>query len=89
MLGSNFYPSEIENQIYEMMDNHILGIDLYEEDLTEEIIDYFTNYYPAEEWNLACSEWPDCSGGACYVSWIENGHIHMIGFDYKKEGAVL
>lgn len=88
MLGSGFYPSKIEDQIYEMMDDYAIGSDTYEEGLTDAIIDYFMNYYPASEWKFACSPWPDMSGGGvCAVSWIENGHCHMAMFDYRKEGV--
>lgn len=86
MLGSGFHPSEIENQIYEMMDDYIVGSDIYEEGLVDAVIDYFMDYYPTDEWKLACSPWSDMSGGVCAVSWIENGHCHMVMFDYRKEG---
>ena len=90
MLGNTkFNPSFIEDEIYGMMDDYMVGMDAYNEGLVSAVIDFFTNYNPGVEWNLACSEWPDCSGGVCYVSWIENGHLHMIGFDYKKEEGWL
>ena len=90
MLGNTkFNPSFIEDEIYEMMDDYIMGSDTYEEGLVSAVTDFLTNYAPVIEWNLTCPEWPDCSGGVCYVSWIENGHLHMIGFDYKKEGEEI
>ena len=90
MLGNTkFHPSFIEDEIYEMMDDYIVGSDTYEEGLVSAVTDFLTNYAPVVEWNLACSEWPNCSGGVCHVSWIESGHLHMIGFDYKKESGWL
>ncbi len=90
MLGNTkFNPSFIEDEIYEMMDDYMVGSDTYNEGLVSAVTDFLTNYNPGIEWNLSCSEWPDCSGGVCYVSWIENGHLHMIGFDYKKEEGWL
>ena len=90
MLGNTkFNPSFIEDEIYGMMDDYIVGSDTYNEGLMSAVIDFLTNYNPGVEWSLGCSEWPDCSGGVCYVSWIENSHLHMIGFDYKKEGEWL
>ena len=87
MLGNEkFYPSAIEDEIYEMMDDYMLGIEIYEEGLVNAISDFLSNHCPNIKWQLGCSEWPDCSGGACFVSWIEADHLHMIGFDYKKEG---
>ena len=88
MLGNTkFNPSLIEDEIYGMMDDYIVGSDTYEEGLVSAVTDFLTNYTPVPvvEWNLGCSEWPNHSGGICYVSWIENGHLHMIGFNYKKE----
>ena len=90
MLGNTkFNPSFIEDEIYEMMDDYMVGMDTYNEGLVSAVTDFLTNYNPGVKWNLGCSEWPDCSGGVCYISWIENGHLHMIGFDYKKEEGWL
>lgn len=90
MLGNTkFRPSFIEDEIYEMMDDYIVGMETYEEGLVDAVSDFLGNYCPGTEWQLSCSEWPNCSGGVCYVSWIEDGHLHMIGFDYKKEGEWL
>ena len=83
MLGTKFHPSYIEDEIYEIMDDYIVVSDTYEAGLVDAISDFFTNYKDTE-WQLGCSEWPNCEGGVCYVSWIEAGHIHMIGFDYQK-----
>lgn len=87
MLGNEkFYPSLIADEIYSMMDDYLLGMDIFEEGLVAAITDFLSKDTYGFEWQLDCSEWPDCSGGVCYVSWIEDGHLHMIGFDYKKEG---
>ena len=89
MLGNTkFRPSFIEDAIYDMMDDYIAGSDIYNEGLVSAVTDFLTNYNRNIEWNLAGSEWPNCSGGACHVSWIESGHLHSIGFDYIKEGYV-
>ena len=87
MIGSGFNPSVVEDRIYEMMDDYIVGSDTYEEGLVDAITNYFTNCYPAKEWQLACSPWPDMSGGVCAISWIEDGHCHMVMFDYRKESV--
>ena len=90
MIGNTkFNPSAIEDAIYGMMDDYMLGIEIYEEGLVDAVTDFLTNYAPVVEWNLACAEWPNCKGGSCFVSWIEAGHLHVIGFDYKKEGGLL
>lgn len=87
MLGTGFHPSYIEDEIYGMMDDYAIGSDTYIEGLVDAITDYFTNHSPAVEWQLGCSEWPDMTGGVCAISWMENGHVHMVMFDYKKEGC--
>lgn len=84
--NEKFYPSTIEDAIYDTMDDYMLGMETYEEGLIDAISDFLGSYCLDTEWKIGCSEWPDCSGGVCYVSWIEAGHLHMIGFDYKKEG---
>ena len=82
MLGNEkFYPSAIEDAIYGMMDDYMLGMETYEEGLVDTITDFLGNYCFGIEWQLGCSEWPDCSGGGCFISWIEDGHLHMISFD--------
>lgn len=85
MLGIQHNESLIETEIYHIMEEEEFcrGIDIYEEKLVDEITEYFTTKYPAVEWNLACSSYPDCTGGVCAVSWIEKGHLHMIMFDYR------
>ena len=85
MLGNQkFHPSVIEDEIYSMMDDYAVGLDTFEEGLVSAVADYLTTQWPGTQWKLGCSEWPDCSGGVCYISWIEAGHLHMIGFDYVK-----
>lgn len=83
MLGTKSYPSHIEDEIYGIMDNYIVDSCTYEAGLVEAISDFFMNYKKGE-WQLGCAEWPNFEGGSCSVSWIEDGHLHMIGFDYKR-----
>lgn len=86
MLGTNWRPSAIEDKIYDMMEGHEAGVEVYEEALTDILADYLTKEYRGMEWNLVCSPWPNMNGGVCAVSWIEEGHLHMIMFDYVKKG---
>ena len=45
MLGNTkFNPSFIEDEIYEMMDDYIVGSDTYEEGLVSAVTDFLTNY---------------------------------------------
>lgn len=84
MLGTQFYPSHIEDEIYGIMDDYIVDSCTYEAGLVEAISDFFMNYKKGE-WQLGCAEWPNSEGGSCSVSWIEDGHLHMIGFDYTRK----
>lgn len=86
MLGTVWRPSKIEDEIYGILEDYEVGTNLYEYDATNAAADFLCNYYPTIQWQLGCSEWPDYSGGSCFISWIENDHLHTIGFDYKKEG---
>ena len=87
MVGNySFTPSEIEDEIYEMMDDYMVGMDIYEYGLIDAIIDYFCNHIPSVQWRLCYTPWPDIEGGVCSVAWIEDGNIQMITFDYKGAG---
>ena len=86
MLGTNWRPSAIEDKIYDMMEGHEAGVEVYEEALTDLISDYLTKNFPGMEWNLGCSPWPNMDGGVCFICWIEEGHLHSIVFDYVKKG---
>ena len=84
MIGTEWRPSHIENDLYDIMENYEIGFDLYEEGAVEEISEYFTRKANIQ-WQLGCSELPDMTGGSCFVSFVDNGTLHMIGFDYRKE----
>ena len=88
MLGNmKFHPSYVEDGIYDFMDDYAVGTDTYKESLINVIADYLDKYTPQIEWGLSVTE-RLFDGGVCYVSWIENGHLHMIGFDYVKEDCL-
>ena len=85
MLGTRWRPSEIEDEIYDIMGGYEMGPDLYQEEATEAIAEYLMNCLADEEWKLGCALWPNEAGGVCSVSWVEKGHLHMIMFDYWVE----
>ena len=87
MLGSNWRPSHIENEIYSIMEDYEIGTDIYEEGATDAIVSYLGTVSRSLEWKFACSPYPDMSGGVCAISWIEDGYIHMVMFDYKKSST--
>ena len=82
MLG-NFNPSVIVNEIYTILDDYETeGLDLYNRGTVDAIINYFVEYVKVE-FLICCSEWPNEEGGACAVSFVENGHPQLVLFDYK------
>lgn len=86
MLG-HFNPSKIEDELYSIMDDYETeGTDLFNYGVTDAIADYLLNHAKVE-YQLCCSNWPDETGGTCGVSWVENGHPHLILFDYKYGGV--
>lgn len=83
MIGNSFYPSQIEDEVYSLMEAYETeGLDLYNYGVTDAIADYLGNYAKVE-FQLACTEWADETGGVCAVSFVECGHPHLVMFDYK------
>ena len=79
---TKFYPSEIKNDIYDIMVDYLAGSDLYEEDLIDVICRYFDDN--DIEFQYDVSMWPNCYGGACSFAWIEDGHLQMVMFDWRR-----
>ena len=77
-----FHPSIIESRIEEIMDFHAIGIDLYDSELADKIIDYLSNTLKID-FQILHSDWPDETGGTCAVAFIDDGHPHLVMFDYK------
>lgn len=82
-----FMPSQVETDIYDILDKNILiygNPDMYNPETVEEVSNYFdrkglTDY---EKSQIMVSEYPDESGASVSAAWIENGMLHMIGWDY-------
>lgn len=56
-----------------------------DESAVDKIIEYFQAKRASQQWILSCAEWPNKEGGACFVSWIEGGHLCAYEFDYLIE----
>lgn len=83
MLGNINHSSLILDELYSMMDDYETeGLDLYNFGLTNAITDYLADMRDVQ-FQLCCSEWPNEEGGVCAISFIDNGELHMIMFDYK------
>ena len=81
--NTKFHPSTIEDRIYDMMaePRYIAGINLYTSNLLDDIINLFTTDYPECEWECFCDDWQNMCGQAVSLAWIEDGHLHLIGWD--------
>lgn len=82
-IGTAHYPSVIENYIYKLMEDEkfIKGMDLYSAGLESAIITYLDEQ--DVEFQLMSSVSTDYDGELVYLSWIENGHLHMISWDVR------
>ena len=84
MIGDIFRPSEIEDEIYNILEDYILGSDLYEYNATNSISDYLGNYEKIP-YQMCCSPVSILNGtGICSVAWCENGFPKLVVFEYKE-----
>lgn len=80
-----FYPSCVEDRIYDLMtkENNIAGSDLYTAHLLEDVIHMMTTEFTQCEWESFTNNWHDMTGSSISFAWIENNHLHLIGWDSK------
>lgn len=90
MLGTINALSDIEIKLENICKEHLIIEKSYPDlgsfvccsIVTDEAVNLFKDNPAIKEWQLGCSDWPDETGGCCFVSWIENGHLHTFEFDY-------
>lgn len=80
-MKGNFHPSKIENQIYSLMEDYSIGIDVYSHKLTLKLVDWFNSL--GLEFQLECAIDEDAEGGVCAVAFVDEGYPHLIMFDYE------
>ena len=81
---TQFHPSIIEDEIYNILDSNpefIVSSEEYTKEAIEEVIEYMNNY--KDEWSLIDESHPDCEGGSVSICWIECGHLHHIVLSYR------
>ena len=90
MLGE-YYASEYENDIYNLLDDYLVGIDLYDYDVIDDITKFLHNQNL--RFRLVCSEKLTDGCGTCSVAFVDNGYPILIVFDYTyykiKENELL
>lgn len=72
----------IENQIYNIIENHEISIDTYEWGIDEEIAEFLIKQHVPYKHIVA--SWPNEEGGTAFFSWIENGDLYSIAFDMYR-----
>ena len=79
-----FHPSIVEDKIYDLMaeEQYVVASDAYTDQLFAAVNEMFTEEFPHIEWQAFCSEWPNMTGGVATFAWVENGHPHLVGWDY-------
>lgn len=78
---NTFHPSAIANNIYDILEDYAIKIDVYECKAIDAIINYFNSINT--EYRLYRSEWPNAEGGVCSVAFVDNSHPQLIMFDYE------
>ena len=82
--STQFHPSMIEDEIYNILDSDpdfIVSSSEYTKEAIEEVIEYMSNC--KGEWSLIDDPHPDAEGGSVSICWIECGHLHHIVLDYR------
>ena len=83
--NTTFHPSRVEDRIYDLMnqEEYIAGLDLYTESLFNAVHAMITKEFPEVEYETFAVH----SEGVYKQSfaWVEDGHIHLIGWDFKED----
>jgi hypothetical protein len=88
--NTTFHPSRVEDRIYDLMneEEYIVGIDLYTEDLFTAVHKMITEEFPNVEYETyAIRSIRDTNIYFQSFAWVEDGHIHLIGWDFVKEAV--
>lgn len=85
--STNFHPSIIEDNIYNLIDreDYIVSSSEY----TEKCMDAVGSYLESEgvQWSSIWSSYRDETGYSVSFAWIEAGRLHHIVLDCRKEGC--
>ena len=82
-----FHPSRVEDRIYDLMneEEYIAGIDLYTENLFTAVHKMITEEFPNVEYETyATRSIRDTNIYLQTFAWVEDGHIHLIGWEFKE-----
>lgn len=83
--NTKFHPSVVEDRIYDLMTKevNIAGSDSYTGHLLTDVSAMMVKEFPQCEWECFINDWNDKTGATTSFAWIEDGHLHLIGWDIK------
>ena len=86
--STQFHPSVIEDQIYEILDsdpNYIVSSEEYTKEAIEEVINFMSELYgdTGMQYSIIDDTHPDDEGGSVSICWIENCFLHHIVLSYR------
>lgn len=87
LCNHKFNPSVIEDRIYDLMTEpeNIFGSELYSMNLLTDVVNMLQEEFPNVEWEAFASPTREKDNYTMSFAWVENGHVHLIGWDYKEE----
>ena len=81
-----FHPSCVEDRIYDLMleERYIAGTELYTDELFVAVHKMITEEFPEIEYETFTT--PSYNDGLFIqaLAWVEDGHIHLIGWEFKE-----
>lgn len=83
--NTGFHPSYVEDRIYDLMNKpeNACGWETYTANLMTDVTDMLETEFPGVQWESFTSEWQNMEGATVSFAWVEDGHLHLIGWDYK------
>ena len=83
--NTTFHPSRVEDRIYDLMaeEQFIISTDVYTDTLLFETYKMLEKEFPEVEWEAFATKTPIEDVWMQSFAWVEDGHIHLIGWYYK------
>lgn len=85
--NTTFHPSRVEDRIYDLMmeEQYIVGMGIYTESLFVAVHEMIKKEFPDVEWETFISATLRPGISLQSFAWVENGHIHLIGWEFEEE----
>lgn len=84
--NTNFHPSRVEDRIYDLMleEQYIIRPEVYTDALFIAVHKMITEEFPEVEYETFTT--PSYNNGLFIQAfgWVEDGHIHLIGWEFKE-----